>query len=447
MGGSGVIDQFLNVFTTYIDSGFGLLGGDVRFLSQTLIALDITLAGLFWALASEEDVIARLIKKTLYIGFFAFLIGNFNRLAKIIFDSFSGLGLKAAGSGLSATDFLHPGRIAQVGLDAGKPILEAAGQLMGYVSFFENFVQIVVLMIAWAIVVISFFILAVQLFITLIEFKLTTLAGFVLVPFGLFNKTSFLAEKVLGNVVASGVKILVLAVIIGIGTSLFSQFPQGFSGNQPTIEDALSLVLAALSLLGLGIFGPGIATGLVSGAPQLGAGAAIGTGLAAAGIGAAGVIGARAGAGALVGATSFAARGGATMAGGAATAYGLASASSGEAGLRKVGAGMAGVAKAGAGATQPLRRSFSSAASSLQGSAQAGRRAAFFATGGSTQEAGGPAMFSGSAATANGVPDWAQRMRRDQALSHGVSTAAHAVRSGEHGGGSASVSLHQDDHQ
>ena len=225
MGGSGVIDQFLNVFTTYINSGFGLLGGDVRFLSQTLIALDITLAGLFWALAGEADVIARLIKKTLYIGFFAFLIGNFNKLSKIIFDSFSGLGLKAAGSGLSATDFLHPGRIAQVGLDAGMPILTAAGQLMGYVSFFENFVQITVLMIAWAIVVISFFILAVQLFITLIEFKLTTLAGFILVPFGLFNKTSFLAEKVLGNVVASGIKILVLAVIIGIGTSFFLSSP------------------------------------------------------------------------------------------------------------------------------------------------------------------------------------------------------------------------------
>jgi hypothetical protein len=46
MGGSGVIDQFLNTFTTYIDSGFGLLGGDVKFLSSTLIAIDVTLAGL-----------------------------------------------------------------------------------------------------------------------------------------------------------------------------------------------------------------------------------------------------------------------------------------------------------------------------------------------------------------------------------------------------------------
>ena len=170
---------------------------------------------------------------------------------------------------------------------------------------------------------------------------------FILVPFGLFNKTSFLAERVLGNVVASGVKVLMLAVITGIGTTLFSQFTQGFGGNQPTIQDALSLVLAALSLLGLGIFGPGIAAGLVSGAPQLGAGAAVGTGLAAAGLGAAGFMGARVGAGALVGATSTVARGGATLAGGAVSAYGLAAASSGETGLRRAGAGLTGVAKAG----------------------------------------------------------------------------------------------------
>jgi len=40
-------------------------------------------------------------------------------------------------------------------------------------------------------------------------------------------------------------------------------------------------MLASLSLLALGIFGPGIATGLVSGAPQLGAGAMAGAAVAA----------------------------------------------------------------------------------------------------------------------------------------------------------------------
>src|SRR5690606_16045728 len=167
----------------------------------------------------------------------------------------------------------------------------------------------------------AFFILAIQLFVTLIEFKLTTLAGFVLIPFGLFGKTAFMAERVLGNVISSGIKVLVLAVIIGIGSTLLSQFTAGFGGVTPTIDDAMAVVLAALSLLGLGIFGPGIASGLVSGGPQLGAGAAAGTGVAVGGAalaaGGGAVLAGRGGA--------AAARGGATVAGSTSSAYTLGS--------------------------------------------------------------------------------------------------------------------------
>src|SRR5271167_3008232 len=314
MGGTGIIDQFLATFTQYIDSGFGLLGGEVGYLATTLAAIDVTLAGLFWAWGADEDILIRLVKKTLFVGVFAFLIGNWNSLARIIFESFAGLGLKASGTGLSSADFLRPGKIAQVGLDAGRPILDSISGLMGYVSFFENFIQIAVLLFAWIVVLLAFFILAIQLFITLIEFKLTTLAGFVLIPFGLFGKTAFAAERVLGNVISSGVKVLVLAVIVGIGSSLFSQFTSGSGGAQPSIDDAMAIVLAALSLLGLGIFGPGIANGIVSGGPQLGAGAAVGTGLAAGGVAAAGVAGAGLAAGAAGGAFAGAARGGASVA-------------------------------------------------------------------------------------------------------------------------------------
>src|SRR5258705_10361032 len=103
---TGVIDRFTEVFfTRYIDSGFGLLGGEVAFLASTLIVIDVTLAGLFWAWGADEDGLAHLIKKTLYVGFFAFLIGNFNGLPKILFNSVSGLGLKATGSGLSVSHF------------------------------------------------------------------------------------------------------------------------------------------------------------------------------------------------------------------------------------------------------------------------------------------------------------------------------------------------------
>ncbi|HVJ56190.1 MAG TPA: P-type conjugative transfer protein TrbL [Aliidongia sp.] len=446
MNNVGVIDTFLNTFTTYIDSGFGLIKGEVAYLSSTLIVIDITLAGLFWAWGADEDILQRLVKKTLYIGFFAFIITNFNNLSAIVFNSFAGLGLKAGGSTISTATFLQPGHLAQVGLDAGQPLLDAASQMMGFTSFFANFVQIAVLMVSWLLVLIAFFILAVQLFVTLIEFKLTTLAGFILIPFALFNKTAFLAEKVLGNIVASGVKVMVLAVIVGIGTGLFSQFTQTYASGQPTIEQALSVVLAALAMLGLGIFGPGIATGLVSGAPQLGAGAAVGTGLAVAGtaMAGAGALG-LAGRGAMAAAsgTAAAARGGAAMAGGASSAYSLASA--GRSGASGMAAGLGGVGRAAAAAASaPMRRAAAQAAGSMRDSFAAGARSSFAATGGSSTKgtvSGGEAAAPTPSSSGSSPPAWAQRMRRNQSIHQGATTAAHVLRSGDSHGGGHSVDL------
>jgi type IV secretion system protein TrbL len=286
MNDLSVIDHFLDVFSRYIDSGFGLLHSEVAFLTATLVVIDMTLAGLFWAMGGE-DVIGKLIKKTLYVGAFAFIIGNFNNLAGILFHSFAGLGLVASGSTLTQAQFLRPGLLAKVGVDAARPIMAQISDMTGFPEVFAHLDVITVLFLAWLVVIISFFVLAVQLFVTLIEFKLTTLAGFVLVPFALWNKTAFLAERVLGNVVSSGIKVLVLAVIVGIGTGLFAQF-QVPPGTEPSIDLALTIMLASLAMLGLGIFGPGIATGLVSGAPQLGAGAAAGTALGVAGLAVAG---------------------------------------------------------------------------------------------------------------------------------------------------------------
>jgi type IV secretion system protein TrbL len=448
MGGTGVIDRFLEVFTRYIDSGFGLLGGEVAFIATTLIVIDITLAALFWSWGVDEDIIARLVKKTLFVGILAFIISNWNALARIVFESFAGLGLKATGTGFTASDLLRPGRVAQVGLDAGRPLLEAISGLMGYIAFFENFVQITVLLFAWAMVLLSFFILSIQLFVTLIEFKLTTLAGFILIPFGLFGQTAFLAERVLGNVVSSGVKVLVLAVVIGIGSTLFSEFTTGFGGNQPTIEDAMAIVLAALSLLGLGMFGPRIANGLISGGPQLGAGSAIGTAVAAGGAivagGAATGMAVRA-AGAAMGATAAAARVGATLAGGATTSYSLASA--GQSGAAGVASGLSGVARAGAtAAARPVSRAASRASSAVAESFRGGARNAAAATGGSsTMGTVGGAAAGDNAPSSSSPPVWAQRMKRRQTMSHGATTAAHAIRSGDSHGGGASISLRQDE--
>jgi type IV secretion system protein TrbL len=450
-----VIDRFLNTFSIYIDSGFGLLSGEVAFLTATLVAIDMTLAGLFWAMGHAtgqgEDVLARLLRKVLYVGAFAYIIGNFNSLSSIVFRSFAGLGLQASGSGMSLATFLQPGHLAKAGIDAAAPILQHISDLSGFPEVFINIAPIVVLFLAWLTVIVSFFVLAVQLFVTLIEFKLTTLAGFVLVPFALWNKTTFLAEKVLGNVVSSGIKVLVLAVIVGIGTGLFSQFQT--APAEPSIDHALVVMLASLSLLGLGIFGPGIATGLVSGAPQLGAGAAAGTvlgatglavagGAAVAGAGAAVAAGARMAPGAaraVIGGGASATRSASGLAAGARSAYEAGSAASSGGPLQAAGAGVANVARTGASAVgQKLADSAKAVKDKVSG----------FVT-----EAAAPAAAADSESATSSTstlapanePAWAQRMRRRQQIGHAATTAAHTLRAGDGGGSGGGPSLRDSD--
>ena len=444
MNNLNVIDTFMQTFIRYIDSGFGLLQGDVAALASILIGIDITLAALFWVMDGEANVLARLIKKILYVGSFAFIINNFSALSTIIFNSFSSLGLQATNSGLTAADLLRPGKLAGIGFQAAWPLLQQAGSLAGFTTVFTHLVTILVLVGAWFIVVLAFFILAVQLFITILEFKLTTLAGFVLVPFALWNKTSFLAERVLGNVVSSGIKVMVLAVIVGIGTTFFAQFTSALAGQQPNLSEAMTLVLASLSLFGLGIFGPGIATGLVSGAPQLGAGAALGT--AGALVGGAALAGAgAAGAARLVGRGCLSAiRAGTALGAGATAAYQLGQASSGTSGAAGIGAGLAGVARAGSGVARDAAKSFGErVVSDFSESVQVGRAAAFRATGGKTnakpadENSTGPAAAAASA----GTPDWARRLRNEQRMRAHAHTTTQAIKEGDRPGAAAAPDL------
>ncbi|BEV12088.1 P-type conjugative transfer protein TrbL [Asticcacaulis sp. DW145] len=402
-----IIDSFLATFIAYIDSGFGLLRGDLVSLTSLLIAIDVTLAALFWVLDEESQMFGKLIKKVLYVGAFAYILNNFQSLANLIHQSFTQLGLNASGGTVASGDLLKPGRLAGIGFEAAHPLLEQVADLMGLDTVLANLLTIVVLLVAWLIVLLAFFVLAIQLFITVLEFKLTCLAGFVLVPFAFWNKTAFLAERVLGNVITSGIKIMVLAVIVGIGTGFFSRFVGALDGAEPDINQTMTLVLAALTLLGLGIFGPSIASGLVSGAPQLGAGAVLGT------------VGAAAAAGMLAGGGAMAA---ARLAGGAAgggSAMQAASQIGGSSG------GASGSGGAGPAPVPPPPTTSSSAPSSSGGSA------------------GPPAAASSARASEPAQPEWARKMQREQRLRGHLHAAQTAISAGDQPVASANPDLSQ----
>ncbi|CCG08609.1 type IV secretion system protein [Pararhodospirillum photometricum] len=137
-----VIDSFMAAFSHAIDSGFGLLSGDVASLTTILIGIDIALAGLFWSMDGEANILSRLIRKILYVGLFAFFLNNFSSLADIVYRSFAELGLHASANALTADDLLKPGKLAGIGYQAAWPLLKQVSALMGFTSFFDNFLTI-----------------------------------------------------------------------------------------------------------------------------------------------------------------------------------------------------------------------------------------------------------------------------------------------------------------
>ena len=436
MNDFSAIDGFLDTFIRYIDSGFGLVAGDVTSLAAILIMIDVTLAALFWAWGQNVDILQSLIKKTLYVGAFAYILGNFAMLSNVVFQSFASLGLEASAAGFGAGDLMRPGLVAAEGMAASRPIFDQIGTLApGLVEFFANFAEVTLLFIAGLIVIAAFFVLSIQLFVLIVEFKLTTLAGFILVPFAFWRQTTFLAERVLGNVMASGVKVLVIAVIIGIGSTLFATIRSALPATDMTIEQAFSVVLGALTLMGLAVFCPRIAAGLVSGAPQLSAGAAVGTAVGTALAAGAATAGTMAAGGAAARGTVAATEAAATASGAVVTAARMGAMRTGFSG--PAAAPVNAAVGLGAAAAGGLRDLGARVASHFRARSNAGGRAVFEASGGSSTGA------SASAEGATKPPDWVRKFRHDQAMREGALIAAHTIQSGDGGGASEGPDLKQ----
>ncbi|MFX5412230.1 type IV secretion system protein, partial [Acinetobacter baumannii] len=81
--------------------------------------------------------------------------------------------------------------------------------------------------------------------ISLLEFKIVTLGGFILLPFGIWSKSAFLAERPLGYVVSAGLKALALAIVVSGAQTIFAQLQP--TAN-PDVYEALTILVAALLL-------------------------------------------------------------------------------------------------------------------------------------------------------------------------------------------------------
>ncbi|WP_421729075.1 P-type conjugative transfer protein TrbL [Brevundimonas sp.] len=312
--GSETPNELMVVFSNTVSAGFDALQGSVNGVFGLLIVLVVALTGIQWAMSPNREILAAGFGKVLLIGAFAWLINDWQQLSETIYAGFIELGLTAGGGSLSRADFLNPGAILAQGWEIVKALGETPAPVDNPLDVVRNMADALVLGLAMIGIMLAFAVLALQIIVALLEFKIVTLGGFVLLPFGIWNKSAFLAERPLGYVVSSGLKVLALAIVISGARTVFDQLQP--SAN-PDIYEALSILVASILLAMLAMFIPNLASALVTGGPALGAGAALTGALA---VGGAGLL-----AGAGVAGAGAAAGGGARMAGPAKAAAGAGS--------------------------------------------------------------------------------------------------------------------------
>ena len=298
---SQTANDLMTVFSGTITAGFSSLAGPVNGIFGLMIGLVVALTGLQWAVSSNRDVLAGAFSKILVIGAFAYIINDWQGLSETIFAGFMQIGLTAGGGSISAADFLNPGAVIETGWEIVKAIGDAPTVTENPLDVIGNLVDAILIGVSMLGIMIAFSVLALQIIVTLLEFKIVTLGGFILLPFGIFSKTSFMAERPLGYVVAAGLKVLALAIVVSGAQTIFAQL---MPSPEPDIYEALTILTAAIILAMLSLFAPNLAAALVSGGPTLGAGALSVGGLAVGAAGGAAIAGTMAAGAAGAGAAS-----------------------------------------------------------------------------------------------------------------------------------------------
>jgi len=268
------LDDFLEKFKNQVDAGFGLIQGDVSGVLGTLVVISIAVTAVLWAIDENQNVLASLIRKVLLVGFFAWLVAEWHSLSTTVVNGFAALGLKAGGGTMSVSTFTNsPSQIVMAAIKVINGLMDYVHRTApGPVEFFARLDLVLMALIAALGILVAFVILAVEIVVTIIEFHIVTLVAFVVVPFGVLSQTAFMSERAIGYVVSVGIKLMALAIVVSLGTTIFDNYTVS---ADPGVGEDVGLLLAAVLMVMLALKIPAIASALIAGGPQLNAGGAI----------------------------------------------------------------------------------------------------------------------------------------------------------------------------
>lgn len=312
---AGFFDGILNYFRDHLVAGGKNLMPIAISLSLLLMTIQIATT---WTLYEGQLRMFELIKEVIRFSFILFLIYNFESLANTFIEGWMYFGGIASGIFTYSADAKAIGKA---------PYYNPSTLIdMGWVCISEVFargtsvvhpINSLLILVCGIVAYIGVVFIALQVTITLLEYYMVTCLGVILLPFGLLRYTHFLYNKLIQGIFTFGIKLMVVYFIAGLGGKVL--FDLGTAVSENNASDAAARVMEAGNrdieglitpemagmITGTGIsansvnFGhvlnfmllfiimgylvwkiPSLVAGMISGSPQMEAGAVAGTAMA-----------------------------------------------------------------------------------------------------------------------------------------------------------------------
>jgi type IV secretion system protein TrbL len=350
-GPSDLLDVYKNATTTWVSTAFGYANK----LFGLLAFIDFTWAMIVLFLEGQEmqGWIAGFLKKFMSISFFYALLINQSTWFPAIVNSFVQIGQQAGG----VSGYLNPSDILWTGVQISGSILAAcvpnaaagatAGSILGIIVpgagaalTAASLIPALVALFCALLIFLAYVVITLTFIMATVESYVVMSAGLIFLGFGASRWTVPYTERYISLVVSTGVRLMVLYMIIGLGQTLSntwvqqaSQIPMSTAG----LQALFGLLASVIVFMALAWQVPKLASSILQGSLQMGSSDLIAPAMSAAI--AAGTIGA------------VAATGGAALAGGAAALGAGGAAAGGGAGAAGAGGSFMPGGAAGMGST------------------------------------------------------------------------------------------------
>lgn len=265
---SAILTDILGSFVHAFSLRFSTIHGYANGLLRLLILIELVLFGIYLAIEGG-DAVSSLFKKVLVIGAFQFLVSNYVTLVDALRDSFVGIGLAGQmGSGtLSLSQFLDPSALISHGLTVVYPIWERHSASYGLGAVLWGDVLGILSIVSTVLILLAFIWMGMQIFLISVEFYIVTTLAVIMIPFGLFKPTAFLADRAFGSIFAVCIKLMVLAFVASAALPIVQGL--AFTSDNPNFNETLTMLIGIGAVALIMAKAPMIASGMMSGSAGL----------------------------------------------------------------------------------------------------------------------------------------------------------------------------------